>query len=241
MKPYFPFLFFGVTLFSQPVENPNNSILNVISSINIIKSKMDTLTTFKTEWVDSLKLVLPCKNVNVPKRSMRLPNAPRDYRNGTHRGIDFFANWGTPVRAVADGVVVRADKNYKEVPAKFRANMLDATTKVRNTPSDIFNSILLGRAIFIDHGFNLISGFRVISIYAHLSHINENIIPGAILKAGSALGKSGNSGMRESTLGLKSGAHLHWELILQTGKDEIYLGKDVSNPELYNMLKHIFK
>jgi len=172
---------------------------------------------------------------------MRLPNAPRDYRNGTHRGIDFFANWGTPVRAVADGVVVRADKNYKEVPAKFRENMLDATTKVGNTPSDIFNSILLGRAIFIDHGFNLISGFRVISIYAHLSHINENIIPGAILKAGSALGKSGNSGMRESTLGLKSGAHLHWELILQTGKDEIYLGKDVSNPELYNMLKHIFK
>ena len=33
-----------------------------------------------------------------------IPNAPRNYRNGTHRGLDFFANWGTPVRSVADGV-----------------------------------------------------------------------------------------------------------------------------------------
>jgi murein DD-endopeptidase MepM/ murein hydrolase activator NlpD len=171
---------------------------------------------------------------------MRLPNAPRDYRSGTHRGIDFFANWGTPVKAVSDGIVIRADHGYEEVPADFRVNMLSASAKVGNTPSDIFNSILLGRAIFLDHGFDLIPGFRVITIYAHLSHIDKNIIPGAVIKAGDVIGKSGNSGTRESTVGIKAGAHLHWEMILQKGKQEIYLGKDVPNPQLYAMLRRIF-
>ncbi len=46
--------------------------------------------------------------------------------------------------------------------------------------------------------------------------------------------------MRESTLGSKAGSHLHWEMILQNGENEIYLGKDVPNPELYNMLIKIF-
>ena len=52
-----------------------------------------------------LKLLIPCENVSVPKQQLLLPNAPRAYRHGTHRGIDFYVNWGTPVRAVADGVI----------------------------------------------------------------------------------------------------------------------------------------
>jgi len=46
--------------------------------------------------------------------------------------------------------------------------------------------------------------------------------------------------MRESTLGSKAGAHLHWELILQKNKEEIYLGRNMKNPDLYNMLSEIF-
>ena len=87
------------------------------------------IATFDPRWVDSLSLSLPCYDVPVPKRTMRLPNAPRNYRNGTHRGLDFFANWGTPVRSVADGIVVRSDLHYEEVPADFRENLLKATTK----------------------------------------------------------------------------------------------------------------
>jgi len=54
------------------------------------------------------------------------------------------------------------------------------------------------------------------------------------------MGKTGNSGIRESTLGSRAGAHLHWEMILQKDEQEIYLGKDVSNPDLYEMLNRIF-
>ena len=55
------------------------------------------------------------------------------------------------------------------------------------------------------------------------------------------IGKSGNTGMRESTIGSKAGSHLHWELILQKDDEEIYLGRNMPNPELYQMLKRIFQ
>ena len=241
MKVYF-YLFLALTsLNAQATNLTKNSPISVLSSIKTANIEhSNEMATFDPRWVDSLSLSLPCYDVPVPKRTMRLPNAPRNYRNGTHRGLDFFANWGTPVRSVADGIVVRSDLHYEEVPADFRENLLKATTKVGHTPSDIFNSVLLGKSVFLDHGFDLIPGFRTISIYAHLSHIEKEIIPGAVVKKGELLGKSGNTGMRESTIGSKAGSHLHWEMILQKGEQEIYLGKGMSNPELYDMLVRIF-
>lgn len=241
MKMYFCLFLALTSLNAQATNLPKNSpisVLSLIKTANIEHS--NEMAIFDPRWVDSLSLSLPCYDVPVPKRTMRLPNAPRNYRNGTHRGLDFFANWGTPVRSVADGIVVRSDLHYEEVPADFRENLLKATTKVGHTPSDIFNSVLLGKSVFLDHGFDLIPGFRTISIYAHLSHIEKEIIPGAVVKKGELLGKSGNTGMRESTIGSKAGSHLHWEMILQKGEQEIYLGKGMSNPELYDMLVRIF-
>ena len=47
--------------------------------------------------------------------------------------------------------------------------------------------------------------------------------------------------MRESTIGSKAGSHLHWELILQKDDEEIYLGRNMPNPELYHMLKEFLR
>ena len=107
-------ILFSIELKSQTLENPNTSPVHTLGAI-----EKDTLITirsssFNPEWVKDLKLLLPCEDINISKRSSRLPNAPRKYRNGTHRGIDFFANWGTNIRAVAPGVVIRADHHYKE-------------------------------------------------------------------------------------------------------------------------------
>ena len=228
-------------IFGQSLENSNTSPMHILGTINKIDKSEKQNETFNISWVKDLKLLLPCKNTKVPKRSTRLPNASRDYRNGTHKGIDFFANWGTKVNAVAKGFVIRADHNYNEYPADFRNKMLRSAEKVGHTPSDIFNNVLLGKAVFLDHGFDLVPGYRTITIYAHLSSIENNIAGGTLVEAGQIIGRTGNSGTKPSTLGTKSDAHLHWEMILQKNNKEIYLGKDVPYEKLYDMLVNIFQ
>ena len=231
------------SIFSQQDfgEDPLNSPMHVFSLPRQIahqKSKAPGRPTLA--HFDSLELLLPCRGVPVPKRASRLPNAPRTYRSGTHRGIDFFANWGTSIFAPADGVVVRADHHYKEVPPKFRVDLLEESAQVGQTPSDVFHNILLGKAVFLDHGFDLVPGYRVITIYAHMSTIDKEIVPGARVDRGDFLGRSGNTGTKDSTLGTRAGAHLHWELILQDANGEYYLGQGFPYSDLYNMLNRIF-
>ena len=101
---------FTTIISAQSLENPNTSPLHILGKISKENQKIENTNSFNPEWVKDLKLLLPCKNIKLPKRSSRLPNAPRTYRNGTHRGIDFFSNWGTDVRAVAglkDSIVDR--------------------------------------------------------------------------------------------------------------------------------------
>ena len=186
------------------------------------------------------KIILPIDGLSFPERASRLPNAPRSYRSGTHRGIDFFSNWGTPVRSVADGIVIRSDINYKEMPADFRIEMLKRASLINRTPSDIFNELLLGQAVIIDHGLDLFPGYRVITIYAHLSSIIPKFEVGYNIKSGEIFGYSGNTGTSPSTLGTKDESHLHWELILQDSKGEYYFGQDLEYSELIKALDSLF-
>ena len=190
--------------------------------------------------IASKKLSMPIDNFDIPSKASRLPNAPRSYRSGTHRGIDFFSNWGTPVKSVADGIVIRSDLFYKEVAPDFRKEMLKRAALLKRTPSDIFNELLLGQAVIIDHGFELFTGYRSITIYAHLSSINSEIIPGYKIKAGEIFAKSGNSGTEPSTLGTRSESHLHWELILQNQSGEYYFGQNLDYNQLMIALNNLF-
>lgn len=193
------------------------------------------------EEIKNLKLLMPCENVPVPKRALLLPNAPRKYRNGIHRGIDFVVDWGTPVRAVANGTVIRADHYFEEVTPDFRKLLLAEAKLLGHTPSDVFEHILVGQSVYIDHGFDLVPGYRAVSIYAHLSHINSKIKPGSAISAGQQVGLSGNSGTEPSTMGTRKGAHLHWELILQNAGGEYYLGQGIKIDSLYKLFKEIFR
>lgn len=192
------------------------------------------------ESVSELTLLLPCEDSSVPTQTLLLPNAPRNYRNGTHRGIDFYVNWGTPVRAVSGGTVIRADHHFEEVQPDFREHLLAQAKQLGHTPADVFEHVLVGQSVYIDHGFDLVPGYRAVSIYAHLSHINGEIKPGVTVSAGQMIGLSGNSGTKDSTLGTRKGAHLHWELILQDKGGEYYLGQGWAMNELSNLLLRIF-
>ena len=118
--------------------------------------------------------------------------------------------------------------------------MLNKTKKTGHTPSDIFEHILLGQSIYIDHGFHLLPGYRAVSIYAHLSHIDNKIQPGATVSGGQLSGLSGNSGTEPATKGNRDGAHLHWELLLQNKGGESYLGQGLSYDDLFSLLNNIF-
>jgi hypothetical protein len=190
--------------------------------------------------LNNIKLLIPCIDTKVPDQQLLLPNAPRAYRHGTHRGIDFYVNWGSSVRSVADGVVVRAEHGYQEMEADFRLDVLNDTKILGRTPSDIFEHLLLGQAVYIDHGFDLVSGYRAITIYAHLSHINSNVRIGSTIRRGQEIGRSGNSGTEDSTLKKKTGAHLHWEMILQNKSGEYYLGQGEKYDVLYPFIKNLF-
>ena len=87
-------ILFSIELKSQTFENPNTSPIHTLGTIEKDTLKFIRNNSFNPEWVKDLKLLFPCENVNLSKRSSRLPNAPRKYRNGTHRGIDFFCKLG---------------------------------------------------------------------------------------------------------------------------------------------------
>lgn len=100
--------------------------------------------------------------------------SPFDGSYEFHDGLDIVAPYGTPVTAAADGVVT-----------------------VAGTYSD------LGKAVFIDHGYGLVSK------YGHLSKIMVHV--GQTLKTGEAVGEVGSTGR-------STGSHLHYEVTMNGSK-----------------------
>ena len=124
--------------------------------------------------------------------------------------------------------------------ADFRLDVLDDAKILGRTPSDIFAHLLLGQAVYIDHGFDLVPGYRTVTIYAHKSHINSSITIGSTVRSGEVIGHSGNTGTKDSTLKKKTGAHLHWEMILQNKTGEYYLGQGLESDSLSVLFQNIF-
>lgn len=213
---------------------------NTISFTSVSALNPDLESKDSFDYLPDGLLLEPCPGVSYPKRSNLIPNAPRTYRSGTHRGIDFPAPFSSQIRAVADGVVIRADLNYSEVTNEFRESLLEKAAKIGRTPSDIFEHILFGQAVFLDHGIELVEGKRLISIYAHMSEIADGITVGTTVERGQIIGKVGNSGTSDGAKGNRKGAHLHYELIIQDQAGERYIGQGLDYDPLTNLLDRLF-
>src|SRR3989442_12749028 len=79
-----------------------------------------------------------------------LPGAPREYRAGTHEGIDIAAPLGAPVRAARAGTIVRVDHAYLEWSFVERAFALATAVGAGATPAGILDRIR-GRQVWVDH------------------------------------------------------------------------------------------
>ena len=100
--------------------------------------------------------------------------------------------------------------------------------------------ILLGKSIVIDHGYSITSKFRTISVYAHLSKIAENIVPGTKVEKGMLIGFSGNTGTSDGALRNEKGAHLHWEMHFDDESGRYFLGQNIPSNYLQNNIELLF-
>ncbi len=180
--------------------------------------------------------IFPIEGMRLPDRAFLLPGAPRLYRYGVHEGTDFYlgregvVTEDTPLLAVADGVVIRADDEYSEPTAEEMEEMLTETQEAHYTPPEILER-LRGRQVWLDLGGGIVVR------YCHLSRIAEGLEVGQKVKQGTIIGYAGNSGTPQAQAGPEVGVHLHLEVRLGDG----YLGQYLRPSEVKEWLARIFQ
>lgn len=181
-------------------------------------------------WSELPNLILPIENLPPDFRELRLPGAPRHYRQGIHEGMDFYWGPGREIRAVAAGTIIRADWEYIEPwPELFYFYRAEAAQL--GATSDKGLDFFRGRQVWIQHA----NGF--ISRHAHLSTIDFNIDVGVEVSQGQIIGQVGNSGSPGSLDGPAIDSHLHFELWHgETG----YLGQYLRPIETRELIEMIF-
>ncbi|SFJ05981.1 M23 family metallopeptidase [Thermoflavimicrobium dichotomicum] len=167
------------------------------------------------ELVDYLSFLKnPIRGAHVSTRDSQLPGAPRPYRNGVHEGIDWYGyttgvkmTTKTPVLSMADGIIVRADHNYKEMTESERNQLLKKAAELGQTPEYILDK-LRGRSVWVQYDKGILAR------YVHLDRISKKIKVGEKVKTGQLIGYVGNSGTSDGVLGNNEGLHLHLDIFI---------------------------
>ncbi len=174
----------------------------------------------------------------LPEKDSQLPGAPREYRNGIHKGLDIYykrEKFGPPKRLTfqdvlvspAPGTVIRADLDYSPMTlSEFQKySSLAQKNGVTYVEKDFG-----GRQVWIDHGNGVMSSFN------HLSSIKSGIKPGSKVKSGEEIGNAGNSGLVGEAKGNDENIHLHYEIWV----DGEYLGAGVPTNQIRKLLQYFF-
>mgnify|MGYP001225623299 CR=1 FL=1 len=181
--------------------------------------------------------VVPVEHATISSRRNHLPGAPRAYRNGYHEGFDFYngtvsvnIGYGTPIVAVADGVVIRADKEYVENgQAEYDALIAEALRGL-DTPPAVLDR-LRGRQVWIRHA----GGF--VTRYAHLAAVAEGVAVGSVVRQGDVIATTGNSGTAEAAQGTQDDPHPHVEV---WRGDTTFLGSAMEPEQIWSLAAQVF-
>jgi murein DD-endopeptidase MepM/ murein hydrolase activator NlpD len=151
--------------------------------------------------------IFPITGACLPQGDQLMPNAPREYRQGTHEGVDMYnvdnctpIGLGTPVHAAKAGRVIRVDRDYVNLtPATLAAIMANPTS------AESFDQFR-GRQVWVDHGGGIVSR------YCHLSAVADGLQVGNMVNAGDVIAFVGESGTPESVSNPGHEYHLHFEV-----------------------------
>lgn len=165
-----------------------------------------------------------------------IPNAPREYRNGVHEGVDWYPGSacaaitrGTPVYAMHDGVVVRADHDYVDITLT-QVEVLQARTAAQGFTDPEALDIFRGRQVWIDHGQG------VLTRYAHLAEIPARLFVGLAVRGGDVVGLVGESGTPEFVTDPGTELHLHAEVRV----GESFLGAGLPPAEVRALYERLY-
>jgi murein DD-endopeptidase MepM/ murein hydrolase activator NlpD len=165
-----------------------------------------------------------------------MPNAPREYRNGVHEGVDWYPGSacaaiasGTPVYAMHDGVVVRADHDYLDITLA-QVEELQARTAAQGFTDPEALDTFRGRQVWVDHGQGILTR------YAHLVEIPERLFVGLAVRQGELVGLVGESGTPEFVTDPGTELHLHAEVRV----GESFLGAGLSPAEVRALYERLF-
>jgi peptidoglycan LD-endopeptidase LytH len=180
-------------------------------------------------------LTWPLEGARMPRSVSNTPGAKRTYRNGRSQGFTFTGGdsglrvrYGMPVRAAADGQIIRSDLTYNELSeAAYRKLLRD----VRNGASKTQLDALRGRQIYIKHSDGRITR------YGHLSKISPELGLGGV-KRGQVVGYVGNSGTLEGARGTRLNARLQFEIWLSESR---FLGQDMTSAQVRAAANGVFK
>jgi murein DD-endopeptidase MepM/ murein hydrolase activator NlpD len=179
---------------------------------------------------------MPIDGACLPGDDNLMPNAVREYRSGTHEGIDFYT-WdncveivaGVPILAVKSGRVIRADVNYKDMTPDEMQALLDRTY-VQGYTDSVALDRFGGRQVWIEHGEG------VVTTYNHLGGIAPGIKFGSMVQAGDPIGYAGDSGTPQSLSSPGTEVHLHFEVRVHG----TYLGRGMQPERVRAMYERLF-
>jgi peptidoglycan LD-endopeptidase LytH len=208
---------------SQPQAKPAVVSGNNISGLNSGKP------------VFGQQLIWPLEGARMPRSVANIPGATRRYRSGKAQGFTFTGTdsgvtvrYGMPVRAAANGQVIRSDLNYQEsTEANYRKLLRDVRRGANKTQLDA----LRGRQVYIKHADGRITR------YGHLSSIAADLGLGSV-KLGQVIGYVGNSGTLEGARGTRLNARLQFEVWLA---DNRFLGQDMTGAQVRAAANGVFK
>lgn len=183
-----------------------------------------------------IHLAMPVAGACLTLDDDQMPNATREYRHGIHEGLDFFTDYAcvpvsidTGALAAADGVVIRADKDYRRLTQK-EIDDLEAKSAEQGFTDEGTLDKFRGRQVWVDHGDG------VVTRYCHLNGVPQEIQVGLGVKQGDTVGYIGDSGTPESASNPEFEIHLHFEIRV----GDSYLGAGLGPLETRNIYEQVF-